>query len=157
MDKKIIAYFEEKNQAEEAIQEIRNSGFENNEISILGNEENQDENKRGNQILADGAIAGGAYGGIAGFALTAGAFLVPGVGPILAVGPLGGILAGALTGGVAGALIDYGIPEEQSKHYEEKLQEGNIITVLQADEEQIEEAAEILRNHGAKDVKVNED
>ncbi len=54
------------------------------------------------QNLSDGTLTGGALGGLAGLALGAGALVIPGLGPIIAAGPLAGILTGALTGGVAG-------------------------------------------------------
>lgn len=80
---------------------------------------------------------------------------MPGVGPIIAAGPLAGILTGALTGGVAGGLIDYGIPEERSKHYESKVEEGNIIAIIKAHEKEVDHIAENLREYKAKDVEVH--
>ena len=70
----------------------------------------------------------------------------------IGVGPLSGIISGALTGGIAGGLIDYGIPEERSKHYEQKVREGNILAVIEADEKRVGEVTDLLKNHGAQEV-----
>ena len=162
MDKKVIGYFEDSNQAGRAANELNSKGF--NEISILGNESGGKEGSRGrgddgmgsgNQNLSNGTMTGGALGGIAGLALGAGALLIPGIGPIVAMGPLAAVLGGAVTGGVAGALIDYGIPKERSDFYEAKIKEGNTVMILQADEDKTDTVASILRNHGAKDVRVH--
>ncbi|WP_350345009.1 hypothetical protein PRVXT_001458 [Proteinivorax tanatarense] len=105
------------------------------------------------QNLTDGTLTGGALGGLAGLAVGAGALIIPGLGPIIAAGPMAGILTGALTGGVAGGLVDYGIPEERSKHYESKVQQGHILVILESDD--TEDAASIMREKGAQDVETH--
>ncbi len=91
---------------------------------------------------------------MAGLALGAGALTIPGIGPILALGPLAATLGGVVTGGVAGALVDYGIPQERSDFYESKLREGNTVMVLVTDEYRTDEVAKIMRDFEAKDVQV---
>lgn len=157
MDKRVIGYFEDNRQAEQALRELKGKGF--NEISILGNEKGDQsgsrDSGRSTSTLSNGTMTGGALGGLAGLALGAGALTIPGIGPILALGPLAMVLGGAVTGGVAGALIDYGIPKDQSEFYESKIREGNTVMVLKADENQIDEVARVMRNFGAKDVRVH--
>lgn len=163
--KKVIGYFESSNQAGEAANELRNKEFK--EISILGNEnrgqediKSQDNNEMN---IKNGTLTGGVIGGLAGLglgtgalgALGAAALLIPGVGPIVAMGPLAAALGGAVTGGVAGALMDYGIPEERSSFYETKIKEGNSILVLKTDEQKTDEVVSLMRNHGAKEIKVH--
>lgn len=160
MDKRIIGYFRDNNKAQEALQELKGKGF--NEISILGNEK---ENQAGNQggknnsswagNLTSGTMTGGALGGLAGLAMGAGALFIPGIGPILALGPLAATLGGAVTGGIAGALVDYGIPQDRSDFYETKIKEGNTVMILKADESKTNEIAQILRAHDAQDVRVH--
>ncbi|WP_213166867.1 hypothetical protein [Alkalicella caledoniensis] len=108
-----------------------------------------------NQNLADGTMTGGVIGGLGGLALGAGLLIIPGLGPIIAAGPLAGILTGALTGGVAGGLVDYGIPEERSTHYESKVESGKILAIIKADERDVDHIAKDLREHHAKDVEVH--
>lgn len=169
MEKKIIGYFKDSNQAGQAANELKAKGF--NEISLLGNEKggvegSDDGDNKGlglGQNISNGTMTGGAIGGLVGIGLGTGvlgalgtaALLIPGVGPIVAMGPLAAALGGAVTGGVAGALIDYGIPKEHSDYYETKIKEGNSVMVLKTDEQKADEVARIMRNYGAKDVKIH--
>lgn len=160
MEKRIIGYFTDNNKAQQALQELKDKGF--NEISVLGNEKgdqagNQDRNNNSSWAgnLTSGTMTGGALGGLAGLALGAGALFIPGIGPILALGPLAATLGGAVTGGIAGALVDYGIPQDRSDFYETKIKEGNTVMILKADESKTNEIAQILRAHEAQDVRVH--
>ena len=60
-----------------------------------------------------------------------GALAIPGVGPLIAAGPLlaalSGAAAGATVGGITGALVGMGIPEIEAKRYEGKIKGGNIL------------------------------
>ena len=49
------------------------------------------------------------------------ALLTPGVGPI-AAGPWL-LLTGVAGGGLVGSLVDFGIPEERGRHYEERVKD----------------------------------
>ena len=79
--------------------------------------------------ITDGALTGGTLGGIGGLILGAGALAIPGVGPIIAAGPIAAALGGAVAGGVAGGLIDWGIPAEVSHRYEQQVAQGGILAV----------------------------
>jgi uncharacterized membrane protein len=161
MEKKVIGYFTDRRQAEQAANELNDKGLK--EISILGKDNGGKGDNKGSFGLSSGIMTGGAIGGVAGLALGAGALgalgvaalAIPGIGPIVAMGPLAAALGGAATGGVAGALVDYGIPKEQSDFYESKIKEGNSVIVVKSNEEQTDTIATILRNHGAKDVKID--
>lgn len=156
MEKRVIGYFEDSRQAEQAANDLKNKGFK--EISILGSDEREGSKNRGqggNQSLSNGTMTGGAIGGLAGLALGAGALFIPGIGPIVAMGPLAAALGGAVSGGVAGALVDYGIPQERSQFYETKIKEGNTVMILKTGEDKTDKVAEIFRNFGAKDVRVH--
>ncbi|MEN6390932.1 MAG: DUF1269 domain-containing protein [Syntrophomonas sp.] len=170
MEKRVIGYFEDNRRAEQAANELKAKGF--SEISILGNEEGGNSSRKGrgnnnmsfdDQNLTKGTVTGGTLGGVAGLAagtgvlgaLGAAALLIPGVGPIVALGPIAAALGGAATGGVAGALVDYGIPKDRSDFYETKIKEGKTIMILKANEDKIDTAADILRNDGANDVRVH--
>ena len=77
---------------------------------------------------------------------------IPGVGPIVAAGPIAAALGGAVAGGVAGGLIDWGIPAEVSRRYEQQVAQGGILAVIHTDSQKVNQAAQILRQSGAKDV-----
>lgn len=159
MEKKVIGYFADNGQAEQAANELKDKGIK--EISILGKDSRSKEGKQNRDEdglswgLSSATMKGGAIGGVAGLVLGAGALAIPGIGPIIALGPLAAALGGAATGGIAGALFDYGIPREQSDFYENKIKEGNTVIIIKAAEDKTDSIASILKNHGAKDVKID--
>jgi uncharacterized membrane protein len=109
----------------------------------------------GTDNVADGTATGGVIGGLAGLAVGAGALAIPGIGPLIAAGPIAGLLSGAATGGIAGGLIDWGIPQERGKFYEEKVKQGNILVSVRTSANRINDAADTLRRNGARDVEVH--
>lgn len=161
MSKTVIGVFTSREQAEKAVSELRSKGFDR-EISIMAKDQDdtrgRDENTvmfGGGDSIGDGATTGGVLGGIAGLAIGAGALAIPGLGPIVAAGPIAGLLSGAASGGIAGGLVDWGIPEERGKFYEGKVREGNIVCAIQSSDDKINAAADILRRNGAQDVETH--
>ncbi len=158
METTVIGVMNDHSRAEEAVRSLREEGFRENEISIAARDEEGGADQGGeersfdDQNLSDGTATGGAIGGVAGLLMGAGALLIPGVGPIIAAGPLAGVLTGAVTGGIAGGLIDLGIPEERGKHYEERVKQGDILVAIKTDENKVDTAASVLRKYGAMDV-----
>jgi len=123
---------------------LRNSGFSPGDISILTPDRaglrdlgHQDSTKAPEGATAGagaGAILGGALGWLAGV----GALAIPGVGPLIAAGPilatLSGMALGSAAGGLTGALVGMGIPEYEAQQYEGKLREGNILMCVHVDD-----------------------
>lgn len=162
MLKTVIGTFDSKGQAEQAVSALRNNGFYN-EISIVASDQGyrgnagntRDAQDLNNGSVASGVSTGGVLGGLAGLAMGAGALAIPGIGPIVAAGPIAGLLSGAVTGGIAGGLIDWGVPADRSKYYEDKVKEGKILVSVRSDEDRVNKAAIFLRENGAKDVEVH--
>ncbi len=154
--KNVIGVFESRNDAEKAVNELRRQGFTTEEINILSkkdrNQQSRGETETYDDDVSDGALTGGTLGGIGGLLLGAGALAIPGVGPVIAAGPIAAALSGAVAGGVAGGLIDWGIPSEVSQRYEQEVVRGKILAVIRADAAKVNAAAQILRQNGAKDV-----
>jgi len=170
MAKSVMGVFDNKQDAEKAVSQMRNSGFDTNEISIVakggkddgrnnrnggGNGGAEDDGGLGMDNIADGTTTGGVLGGLAGLAMGAGALAIPGLGPIIAAGPIAGLLSGAATGGVAGGLLDWGIPEERGRYYEGEVKKGKILAVVRAHDQKVGDAATIMRQNGAKDVETH--
>ncbi len=155
MSKVVVGVFHDENEAEEAIETLKNQGFDR-DISLIAREEQEGGGAiMGGEDLSEGTFAGGALGGLAGLLAGVGALLIPGVGPIIAAGPIAATLTGVVTGGIAGGLIDFGIPEERGEFFEEQVRQGGILVTMKASDEKIEDAAEILRQYGASDVEVH--
>lgn len=161
MSRTIVGLFTTRSQAEEAIRELKERDFSEKEISLVARDEEKRE-KGGemsfdNQNLSDGTAAGGAIGGLTGLLAGAGALLIPGIGPIIAAGPLAGALTGIVTGGIAGGLIDYGIPEKEGRRYEEEVNRGKILVAVKADSQDMaDDAVSVFRENGAMDVRTHD-
>jgi len=163
--KTVVGLFGSKDQAEKAVSDLRGSGF-HEEISFLAADKGKasDDTERYNQLnrpatgggsVATGVSAGGVLGGLAGLAMGAGALAIPGIGPVIAAGPIAGLISGAATGGIAGGLIDWGVPAERGRFYEGKIREGKILASVRTDDKKVLEAANILRRNGAQDVETH--
>jgi len=158
MSRVVIGVFNEKDRAESALQELKAKGYER-DLSLVARDEEKSMDSGaasfGDQNLAEGTYTGGALGGIAGLLAGVGALLIPGIGPIVAAGPIAATLTGVVGGGLAGGLIDYGIPEERGEYYEEQVRRGGILVSVKSSDERIDEAASILRHYGASDVETH--
>ena len=100
-----------------------------------------------------GAAAGGLIGALSGFLVGLGTLALPGLGPIVAAGPLaamlGGTAIGAATGGLIGALVDAGVPEDYAATYTHHVARGHVLLIVQADAAPPERVHEIMLQAGA--------
>ncbi|AEG14653.1 hypothetical protein Desku_1066 [Desulfofundulus kuznetsovii DSM 6115] len=161
MAKTVLATFSARESADRAVAELRSRGFDR-EISVVAKEDVARGERRadagpmmGGDPVADGTATGGVLGGLAGLVAGAGALAIPGIGPIVAAGPIAGLLSGAATGGIAGGLIDWGIPAERGRYYEEKVKQGNILVSVRCDDNKANDAAAVLRQFGGQDVETH--
>lgn len=153
----VVGLFDDRGQAEKAVDEIKNAGIRQGKISIVGKEDRlrgsqENRNNMSGGKMTTGATTGGTLGGLAGLLAGAGTLAIPGVGPILAAGPIAAGLTGVAAGGVAGGLVDMGIPKERGEHYEKELKNGSLLAAVEADGTKVEEVASFMRNNGARDV-----
>jgi len=166
MPKNVAGLFEGTAQAEEAIKELQNAGFERDRISVIANEppgENPAAEHHHNGAVS-GAGAGAVIGGIAGLVAGLGALAIPGIGPIIAAGPLamalGSAGVGAAAGGMIGALTGMNIPESDAEYYAEGIRSGRTLVVVETDDEHAERARGIMDARGARlkdDAEIEED
>jgi hypothetical protein len=105
---------------------------------------------------ATGIVAGSALGGAAGLAASLMGLAIPGIGPILAAGPIAAALAGAGAGAVAGGLIggltDAGVSETHAEYYAEAVRRGGALVTVRTDDGRADEAEAVIRRHGAFDI-----
>lgn len=152
-----------RDQADRIVTLLKDGGFSSNDISALfpDRSTSRDFAHEMHTKAPEGAVTGVGTGGILGGALGwiagIGALAIPGVGPFIAAGPilaaLSGAAVGAAVGGIAGGLIGLGIPEMEAKRYEGKLQQGNILIAVHAENrDRIAVAKEIFNKSGAHDV-----
>lgn len=104
--------------------------------------------------LEDSATAAKA-GELSGYVLAAMAMVLPGIGPIVAGGPLAADLsetAGHLAGSIAKALTSAGIEGRQADLWEEQVGNGAVIVGAHVGNDQATSALDTLRRHGASEV-----
>jgi len=172
MAKTVVGLFESHSAAQSAVQELANSGFNRNEISLLANDARGEyaSNREvggtssAGEGAAAGAVGGGVLGGVLGLLVGVGALAIPGIGPVLAAGPLAAALGtagastlvgagiGAATGGVVGALVGAGIPEEDANFYAEGVRRGGTLLMVKASDDMAQRAYDLMRSNGAVDI-----
>lgn len=149
----VIGLFSSITSAESAVNQLRSSGFSTEEINIVSKIENNMASA--DDSIADGAMTGGALGTIGGLMLSAGALAIPGVGPIVAAGPIAAALSGAVSGGIAGGLIDWGIPADKSDAISNEISAGSTLAVIKTDSSKVSQAVQILTANGAANVETH--
>lgn len=163
--KAVIGIVENVNQAERVVTALKTQGFRTNDISALfpdtkGTRDFAHENNtKAPEGAVVGASAGGLLGGTLGVLAGIGALAIPGLGPLIAAGPilaaLSGIAAGGALGGLAGGLVGLGIPEVEAKQYEGKLRSGNILMSVHVDDNDWRaKAKKLFEDFGVKDIAV---
>jgi hypothetical protein len=140
-EKQLVGVYDTENEAMRAVEDLKRQGYAAEDISVIGknkgevNEINDATGSKTAEGLAAGAATGGALGGLAGLLAGVGALAIPGIGPLVAAGPLAATLTGTAVGvgagGLAGALIGMGIPEEEVDRYEGYVKEGKILVVVE--------------------------
>ena len=159
----VFGIYHDRRGVEQAVDALRAAGFRNTDISVLF-PENQgtkdfahEKNTKAPEGTATGAGTGAVIGGTLGWLAGIGALAIPGVGPLIAAGPivaaLTGVGVGGAIGGLTGALIGMGIPEYEAKRYEGRVKEGGMLLSVHSDNsEWTSKAKDILQRTGAEDV-----
>ena len=148
---------------ENGVDALKTNGFRNTDISVLfpenagtkdfAHEKGTKAPEGATTGAGTGAVVGGALGWLAGI----GALAIPGVGPLIAAGPivaaLAGVGVGGAVGGITGALVGMGIPEYEAKRYEGRIKSGGMLLSVHCDDsEWTKRAKEILEQSGAQDI-----
>ena len=142
-EKHIVGVYDTEAEAIRAVEDLKAKGYRADDISVIGRNRKDIETitdetgTKAGEGAAAGAATGGAIGGLAGLLAGVGALAIPGIGPILAAGPIAATLTGAAvgagTGGLAGALIGMGIPEDEANRYDSYVKEGKILVLVDRD------------------------
>jgi tetrahydromethanopterin S-methyltransferase subunit C len=149
--------------AEAAVDHLLSKGFTNSAISVLLPDDDStrafahEKHTKAPEGTATGVTAGGIIGGSLGLLAGIGALAIPGVGPLIAAGPIMGALAGlgvgGAVGGIVGALVGMGIPEFEAKRYEGAVKDGGTLLSVHCDtDNQIDAAKDGLKETGARDI-----
>src|SRR6185437_6714972 len=162
-NKAVFKIYPSVTRAEQAVDTLERAGFASADISVLlpdsesSKEFAHEKNTKAPEGTAAGVTAGGAVGGTLGLLAGIGALAIPGVGPLIAAGPIMGALAGlgvgGAVGGLIGALVGMGIPEYEAKSYEGRIKEGGVLLSVHCDtSDELTRAKDVLKETGAEDI-----
>ena len=174
--KTVVGLYEDFVDAQAAIKDLVDSGFDRADINVIATDRETyrtnattdtttaadidddlitDTNQLGEDVAA-GMATGGVIGGLGGVLLGLGALAIPGVGPIVAAGPLvaglTGAGIGAAVGGLVGALVNWGVPPAEAELYAESVRRGHILVGLKTDESRVDHATDIMNRYDPVDV-----
>jgi hypothetical protein len=162
-DISVFGVFSDRMSLEDAIEQLRATGFRNTDISALYSENGgvrelaHAKSTKAPEGVAAGAGAGALIGGALGWLIGIGAISIPGLGPLVVAGPIIAALAGigvvGALGGLAGALIGMGVPEYEAKRYEGLVRNGGILLAVHTDtSEWTLLAKRLLADCGGRDI-----
>lgn len=147
----VVGIFDSKDDAEYAVDDLKEFGFRNSDISVIMKEQGEYVQKQKGskggaafEGLITGATSGGVIGGLAGLLIGIGAIAIPSVGPLLVAGPLAvalgltgaaaatvsGAATGIVAGGLVGGLVGLGLPQDVAYEYEQRLREGGVLLAV---------------------------
>lgn len=161
--KAVFGIYSDRFAVEKAVDRLKAEGFMNSDISVLMPEAGSTDKlahekaTKAPEGASTGAGTGLILGGALGWLVGIGALAIPGVGPLIAAGPIVALLAGAGTGaalgGITGGLVGLGIPEYEAKRYEGYVKDGGILLSVHAvNSTEIDRAKKFLEQTGAKDI-----
>ena len=174
MAKTVVGLFDDFTTAQNVVQDLVNAGFSRNDVSIAANQTAAGNTGdamtgtaagagEGHAVGKDAGIGAG-IGGAVGLLVGLGALAIPGIGPVLAAGPLaaalsvtlGSTVTGAVVGGVVSGLVSalthIGVPQDHAEYYAEGVRRGGTLVTVNAPDDQAEEAVDILNGHDAVDI-----
>ena len=162
-----IGLFPDRQSAQTAMLQLRDSGFDMNKVSVV-NKNTETGDMQGASVnsgdadqvvesASDSAKIGGATGGAIGLIGSLGVLAIPGVGPVAELGILlaNTVFAGALgaaSGGLLGALVGWGMSEEDAKYYSDRVNNsGDYLVVVEGDANTINAAQTVLQQNKVSD------
>jgi hypothetical protein len=149
----IVAVFQELIEVEQVVQELVDGGFSRDSISVVAHHA-----KCGPAIgpvptlTSSGSLStAAAVGGLGGFAAGMVALAIPGIGPILAAGPIAAELVAGGVGSVAGGVISWlkqtGVPGDDAGSFCEAVRRGGILLSVECPEARAFDAQQIIGEH----------
>jgi len=152
----VVAVFQSHDLAEGAIRELQNDGFDMKKLSIVGKDYHTEEHVVGyyttGERMAYWGALGSFWGGMWGLIVGSAFFWVPGIGPLLVAGPLvttivGGLEGAVVTGGLSAlgaGLYSMGIAKKSIVQYENEVNSGKLLLIVQGTPDEVERARSIL-------------
>jgi hypothetical protein len=154
----VVAVYSTHIEAEDAVKELQRAGTDMRTLSIVGKDSHTDEHAVGYYNTGDrmkywgkiGAFWGGFWGLLFGSAF----FAIPGIGPVLAAGPVvawivGALEGAAIVGGVSAlgaGLYSIGIPKDSVVQYELAVKTDKFLLIVHGTASEVEKARDIIQS-----------
>lgn len=177
MAKTVVGLFDNFAEAQSVVQDLIDNGFRREDISVVANESaagrervvgaDPDHESAAAEGAGAGAVGGTVLGGALGLLVGAGLLAIPGIGPVLAAGPLAAAIGttaatvgatalgagiGAATGGLIGGLVGAGVPKEEAEYYAEGVRRGGTLVSVNTDDAMANTAYDIMTRHDVVDI-----
>jgi len=149
----VVGVFNDPSSARQALAALEKAGFSHEHVSLVtSNVKEQVEDEEmlefGDQA-AERAVTGAGIGGLVGFLLSSPLLMAPGIGPVLVAGP---IAVGGIVGGFLGAMTGWGVEPNNVQKYQQLVQQGAELIVVQGDPVAVVRAHAILEEESAAEV-----
>ncbi|CAK0755228.1 Permease [Gammaproteobacteria bacterium] len=163
-----VGVFRNHQDAENAVKELQRSGYDMRKLSVVGKDYHTEENIIGYYNIGDRMAVWGKYGlfwgWIWGLLFGSAFFIIPGIGPIMAGGPLVSWMLGAfetavVTGGLTalgGALSSIGIPRDSVLQYETAIKSSKFLLIVHGTVQEVERAKNVLLQNQAEEAAMHE-
>jgi uncharacterized membrane protein len=154
----VVAVYHSHSEAEQAVKDLQRDGVDMRKLSIVGRGYHTDEQVVGYYNTGDRMKAWGAngalWGGFWGLLFGSAFFMVPGLGPILAAGPVVVWMVGALEGAMVvgglsalgAALYGIGIPKDSVLRYEAALKTDQFVLVSHGTAAEVAKVKDIIES-----------
>jgi hypothetical protein len=153
----VLALYPSASAAAAGARAAHDAGVSHDRISVVSRNHDEDTALAAQMDATPGveledSRSAGRLGELSGYVLAAIALVLPGIGPIVAAGPLSASLgeaAGHAAGGLASALTANGVQEPRALVFEESVKEGAVLIAVHTDEAHVAEVRAALQGSGA--------
>lgn len=167
---RVSAVFDSRDDAEQAIQDLRRLGMSDANISLVARHGDETQVEGGGELadqtdgtaerVGKGALAGAGVGALFGLAAVA----IPGVGPFITAGWLAsalgiaggaaasGAIVGGTSGAIAGAFAKAGYAEDEADYYGSAVESGSVFVAVDTNNGPVSpfDVSEIMHRHGGR-------
>ena len=165
-DAVVVAVYRTHDDAEEAVKALLSAGLDPSKLSSAGKGADTEEHAVGHHSTGDWMLHWGRlgvfWGTIGGLLLGSAFFVIPGIGPLVAAGPLASAVVGAVEGTVAfgglgalaAGLFSTGVPPESAVKYEAAIKADQFLLTSHGSPDEAQKAQEVLErtNHAGLDL-----
>jgi uncharacterized membrane protein len=163
MAKAIVCIVKAEDQAEQLLNQLKQAEFSAQEVSIVTQDRREQRSLSHGALharaggLATGAVAGGLLAGGVGWLVGMATLAIPGIGPLIAAGPIAAALGDAAIGGafgaLGGAIVGMRLPDHLARYYEDALQNGHVLVAVHTDDlAKQQKARDIFQSAGGEHI-----